>query len=63
MPFQERARLDGQIIVKDITDHMRSTRKFYRAGFDMAVDRPVNDNGIRYDFALDMGRFTDEQCR
>ena len=61
MPFQERARLDGQVIVENIADHMRRARKFYRTRFDLAVDRTVNDDGICCNLAFYMSRFTDQQ--
>ena len=63
MPFQERACLDGKVIVENIAYDMRRTRKFYGTGFDLAVDRTVNYNTICYDLTFDVGRFTDQQCR
>ena len=54
MPFQESARLDRQVTVENIANHMRRARKFYRTGFDLAVDRTVNNNSICYNLTFDM---------
>ena len=59
MPFQERACLDCKVIVENIADHMCFSRKFDRTGSNLAVNRTVNDDGVRYDLALNVCRLTD----